>query len=195
VLEIFTLGCSGTHNNTLQVLQRPIGPRTSYNRVCCLRIPFSFFAIFLHFSLNFEPRNIQIQMLFWNQSPYRMLCRSGSGGGGDAPLKLEKIWLFDVKSWFFTRNTPTIFAPPFALRNFFKCNPLTWNPGFAPVVHNTNNSNLEVLCTNRLNKRPCCMQCWIYLLVGPRPNSSVGPQIYRNVGMFQYPIYIHCSGL
>ena len=56
--------CSGTHNNTLQVLQRPIGPRTSYNRACCLRIPFSFFAIYLHFSLNFEPRNIQIQMLF-----------------------------------------------------------------------------------------------------------------------------------
>jgi hypothetical protein len=28
------------------------------------------------------------------------------------PLKLEKIWFFCVKSWFFTRNTPTIFVPP-----------------------------------------------------------------------------------
>ena len=32
-----------------------------------------------------------------------------------APLKLEKIWFFCVKSWFFTRNTPTIFAPPSAI--------------------------------------------------------------------------------
>ena len=39
------------------------------------------------------------------------------------PLKLEKIWFFGVKSWFFTRNTPKIFAPPSARRNFFKCAP------------------------------------------------------------------------
>ena len=89
----------------------------------------------------------------------------GGGGGGAhparAPLKLEKIWFFVVKSWFFTRNTSTIFAPPSAIgkkirffgvklwfftrntpkmfappsarRNFFKCAPpLTWNPGSAP---------------------------------------------------------------
>ena len=47
-------------------------------------------------------------------------------------LKLEKIWFFGVKSWFFTRNTPTIFALPSARRNFFKCAPLTWNPVSAP---------------------------------------------------------------
>ena len=35
--------------------------------------------------------------------------------------KLEKIWFFCVKSWFFTRNTPNIFAPPSVRRNFFKC--------------------------------------------------------------------------
>ena len=34
-------------------------------------------------------------------------------------LKLEKIWFFGVKSWFFTRNTPTIFEPPSARRKFF----------------------------------------------------------------------------
>jgi hypothetical protein len=28
-----------------------------------------------------------------------------------APLKLDKIWFFGVKSWFFTRNTTNIFAP------------------------------------------------------------------------------------
>jgi hypothetical protein len=45
------------------------------------------------------------------------------------PLKLEKIW-------FFTWNTPKIFAPPSARRNFFKCTPpLTWNPGSTPVYY------------------------------------------------------------
>ena len=32
-----------------------------------------------------------------------------------APLKLEKIRFFGVKSWFFTRNTSKIFAPPSAI--------------------------------------------------------------------------------
>jgi hypothetical protein len=50
------------------------------------------------------------------------------------PPQLETIWFFGVKSWFFTRNTPNIFAPPSARRNFFKCAPLTWNPGSAPVI-------------------------------------------------------------
>jgi hypothetical protein len=53
-----------------------------------------------------------------------VLYRGGSRGGCTrhaTPLKLEKIWFFGIKSWFFTRNTPTIFAPPSARRNFFKC--------------------------------------------------------------------------
>ena len=62
--------------------------------------------------------------------------RGGSSGGRTRrarPLKLEKIWYFGVKSWFFARNTPKMFAPPSARRNFFKCAPpLTWNPGSAP---------------------------------------------------------------
>jgi hypothetical protein len=52
--------------------------------------------------------------------------RAGSRGEAHparASLKLEKIWFFGVKSWFFTRNTPTIFAPPSARRDFFKCAP------------------------------------------------------------------------
>ena len=48
--------------------------------------------------------------------------------------QLEKIWFFGVKSWFFTRNTPNIFAPPSARRNSFNSAPLTWNPGSAPDI-------------------------------------------------------------
>jgi hypothetical protein len=56
---------------------------------------------------------------------------SGEGGGG-APGK--NMIFFGVKWWFFTWNTPKIFAPPSARRNFFKCAPpLTCNPGSAPV--------------------------------------------------------------
>jgi hypothetical protein len=39
------------------------------------------------------------------------------------PQQLKKIWFFGVKPCFFIRNTPTIFAPPSARRNFFKCTP------------------------------------------------------------------------
>ena len=49
------------------------------------------------------------------------------GGGGRTPrappLKLENIWFFGIKSWFFIRNAQTNFAPPSARRNFFKCAP------------------------------------------------------------------------
>ena len=50
------------------------------------------------------------------------------------PPQLEKIWFFGVKSWFFTRNIPKFFAPPSARRIFFKCTPLTGNPGSAPEM-------------------------------------------------------------
>jgi hypothetical protein len=33
-----------------------------------------------------------------------------------------------------TRNTPKIFVPPSVRRNYFKCAPLTWNPGSVPEV-------------------------------------------------------------
>ena len=61
-------------------------------------------------------------------------------GGGHTrhapPLRLEKIWFFGVKSWFFTRNAPKIFVPPSDRRNFFKyAPPPTWNPGSVPVQH------------------------------------------------------------
>ena len=65
-------------------------------------------------------------------------------GGTRAPLKLEKIWFFGVKSWFFTRNTTNIFLPP--LGAIFLCAPpLTWNPGSAPVIVCSNPSTVVVL--------------------------------------------------
>jgi hypothetical protein len=45
----------------------------------------------------------------------------------------KKYDFLGVKSWFFTRNTPTFFEPPSARRNFLSATPLTWNPGSAPV--------------------------------------------------------------
>ena len=45
-----------------------------------------------------------------------------------APPKISKNMIFfGVKSWFFTWNTPKI-----SRAIFFKCAPLTWNPGSAP---------------------------------------------------------------
>ena len=53
-----------------------------------------------------------------------MNAGAGPGGGGGAhlartPWNWKKIRFFGVRSWFFTRNTPTIFAPPSARWNFF----------------------------------------------------------------------------
>ena len=83
----------------------------------------------------------------WNNSPLGHITQ----GRIQAPLKLEKIWFFGVKSWFFTWNTPTIFAPPsaigkigfFGLKSwFFTRNtptifapPTTCIPGSAPVIY------------------------------------------------------------
>ena len=52
---------------------------------------------------------------------------------GGTPPKIGKNMIFGVQSWFFTRNTPKMFAPSSARRNFFKCAPLTRNPGSAPA--------------------------------------------------------------
>jgi hypothetical protein len=56
---------------------------------------------------------------------------------------------FGVISWFFTRNTPKMFAPPSTRRNFLKYGLLAWNPGSAPETwqvilnwsHKTRNSS------------------------------------------------------
>jgi hypothetical protein len=80
------------------------------------RVHFSLWAGFLYYNLSTTDREAFTSVA----DP-----RGAGGAPGERPaLKLEKIWFFSVKSWFFTRNTPTIFlsAPP-----------ITWNPGSAPV--------------------------------------------------------------
>ena len=93
--------------------------------------------------------------------------RGGSRGGVCTqhvpPLKLEKIWFFGVKSWFFTRNTPTIFVPPSARRNFFKCAPplpLTWNPGSAPEANQSLLLLLNTVCLAKKQQLFCCCTFW-----------------------------------
>jgi hypothetical protein len=60
---------------------------------------------------------------YW-QYDFRIFKRLKENRGGSSrgrtrrppSLKLEKIWFFfSVKSWFITRNTPNIFAPPSAI--------------------------------------------------------------------------------
>jgi hypothetical protein len=67
----------------------------------------------------------------------------GGGGGGGAPgarppplLKLEKIWFFGVKSWFFLHEIPQKYSslPPLGAI-FLSVPPLTWNPGSAPDMY------------------------------------------------------------
>ena len=80
--------------------------------------------------------------------------RGGSRGGAPGarpPLKLEKIWFFCVKSWFFTRNTPKIFAPPSVRRNFFKGAPppnlKSWIRPWIPPCRrsrNTHNRSFQI---------------------------------------------------
>ena len=98
----------------------------------------------LNILINFAVwRNIHVLLYFisfrGNRGSDHMLVQGRIQGEGArtrrAPLKLGKIWFFSVKSWFFTRNTATIFAPPSARRIFFKCAPLTWNPGSAPEYY------------------------------------------------------------
>ena len=66
-------------------------------------------------------------------------------------IRINMIFLC-VKSWFFTRNTPNIFAPPSARRDFFSVHPppLTWNSGFSPervmvMVFNTTFNNISII--------------------------------------------------
>ena len=104
-----------------------------------------YFILFLVFNATF----INISAISWrpvlvveeagvpgeNHRPWTV---ADPGGAHRAPppsppkKNWKKIWFFCVKSWFFTRNTPNIFAPPSARRDFFKCAPLTLNPGSAP---------------------------------------------------------------
>jgi hypothetical protein len=94
---------------------------------------------------------------------FKLAYRGGSRGGCTRcapPLKLEKIWFFGVKSWFFTRNTPKMFAPPSARCNFFKCAPLTWNPGSAPGLSISQQTQSDIFHTKMLQNALWCHITW-----------------------------------
>ena len=74
---------------------------------------------------------VSIYLVCW--TCHLHICRGGSRGGGAHP-KIGKIWFFGVKSWFFTRNTPTIFAPPSARHNFFKWAPSSLKSWIRPCT-------------------------------------------------------------
>ena len=81
------------------------------------RFVFLFLFSFTYYQFQFK----------WNILIY-IIVNAGADPGGahpapPPPLKLENILFFGVKSWFFTRNTPKIFAPPSARCIFFKCAP------------------------------------------------------------------------
>jgi hypothetical protein len=69
------------------------------------------------------PLKLQKNMIFWRIIVIFTRNTKIPQQFSRLPPQLEKIRFFDVKSWFFTQNTPTIFAPPSARRNFFKCAP------------------------------------------------------------------------
>ena len=83
----------------------------------------------------FSPNNNHLMVNLF-QSGYTQGRIQGGTAGARPPKIGKKKRFFCVKSWFFTRNTPNIFAPPSARRNFLKYTPLTWNPGSAPEYIN-----------------------------------------------------------
>jgi hypothetical protein len=85
----------------------------------------------------------------WNFT-YVAYIRGGSRGcapGARTPKIGKKYDFFGVRSWFFTRNTPKMFAPPYARRNFLKWAP---PPNLKSWIH------------------PCiCIQIAIFVSFGP----------------------------
>jgi hypothetical protein len=84
----------------------------------CCRSFFYFFYLILH-CVSFDVRFLITSLV--SSNCLTTLSCSYLWQRRPPPLILEKIWFFGVKSWFFTRNTPKIVAPPSARRIFFKC--------------------------------------------------------------------------
>jgi hypothetical protein len=86
----------------------------------CRRMLYIFLMKMIHlYFTNWTFRRLSYSM----RVSYTGADPGGGGAPGAPPLKLEKTWFFGVKSWFFTRNTPKIFAPTSDRRKFFKCAP------------------------------------------------------------------------
>ena len=108
---------------------------------------------------------IDIFMFYY---PYRsflsspMVSGGGSRGGGGAhgarPLRLEKIRFVWRKIVIFHTKYPKNVRASLCSAQFFKCAPLNWNPGSAPVWH-------------ILQRNPSlflnCGSCWYVVNLGP----------------------------
>ena len=69
-------------------------------------------------------------------SPIRSGADPGEGGHmARAHLRLEKIWFFWRKIVIFHTKYPKNVRASLCSAQFFKCAPLNWNPGSAPVWH------------------------------------------------------------
>ena len=102
------------------------------------------------------------------------------GGGGlrtrrAPPLKLEKIWFFGVKSWFFIRNTPKMFTPPSAIGK----NMIFWRK---IVIFHTKYPNIF---------RASLRSAQFFKCDPPNLKSWIRP-CRRNINIFFWPLY--CRG-
>ena len=89
------------------------------------------------------------------------------------PPKIGKNIIFCVKSWFFTRNTPKMFAPPSARRNFFKCAPPSLKSWIRPCNLFILSKLTRPLCpisvsflTEVLLVLVCAILFWVYIYFG-----------------------------
>ena len=129
IMKSKSKSCFTKHKNTT-LLCHCYGPCIYHFWRFCFTYPRGFRGVDLFNSDN------QIQVKNWLCHPYfyhisakfGMCIEQGriQGGGRTRrapppPLKLEKYDFFVVKSWFFTRNTSKIFAPPSAIgkKKFF----------------------------------------------------------------------------
>jgi hypothetical protein len=87
-----------------------------YSTTCLNRIPLGLKNLF---SLD---RRFGLHM-FKLQRHLQERIQGGGGRTRYVPPKIGENMIFGIKSWFFTQNTPKIFAPPSARCNFFKYAP------------------------------------------------------------------------
>jgi hypothetical protein len=87
------------------------------NKICiCILFTFKYLCLFAY-TIKLWRYELPTQKWATSKKVSLVTYRGGSRGRTrrSPQLKLEKIWFFGVKSWFFTRNTPTFFAPPSAI--------------------------------------------------------------------------------
>ena len=101
-----------------------VGPiRMCYKKLCRMKIQSLIWMkilkkLYVHLTLVVKEKCFNIWNTVKPDHNY-IYYRGGSSGGhtrrAPPPLKLENIWFFGINSWFFTWNTPKMFAPPSAI--------------------------------------------------------------------------------